>query len=109
LDLCGELGDFQRKDEGLKIFHLTISGCATNYKETFDVRAPWVAYGLLKLHSLQSLEVTVVPEGIDLDLLTTFISDVQRRLYEVKIALKTVVRGKQSTLYFPVSLKAILI
>jgi hypothetical protein len=107
LDLCGKLGRSERKDEGLKTLQLIISGCIMKCKETFDISAPWVACGLLKLHALQSLEVTVVDEGVNLDLLTTFISNVQRRLCEVKIALKTIARGKQSTLYFPVSLKAI--
>lgn len=104
LDLCGELGCLGRKDGGLQTLQLTISGCIVKYKETFDCRAPWVACGLLKLQSLQALEVTVAAEDANLDLLTIFISNVQSRLHEVKIALNTIARGKQSTLYFPVSL-----
>jgi hypothetical protein len=103
-DLCGELGCLGRKDEGLQTLQLTISGCIIKYKETFDFRAPWVAYGLLKLQSLQSLEITVAAEDVNLDLLTTFISNVQSTLREVKIAVRTIARGKQSILYFPVSL-----
>jgi hypothetical protein len=106
LGLCGGLSCSGRKDEGLKSLQLTISGCITKWKATFYLSAPWVACGLLKLHSLQSLEVTVVSEGVDLDLLTTFISNVQRRMEGVKIAFNTVAKGKQSTLYFPVSLEA---
>ncbi|KAJ9498498.1 hypothetical protein H2202_006185 [Exophiala xenobiotica] len=106
LDLCGELaGCSGRKDEGLKTLQLTISGCITNWKSTFDLNAPWVAHGLLKLHSLQTLEVTAVTEGVNFDLLTEFIGDVQSRLHEVKITLKTLAKGKQSIVYFPVSLE----
>jgi hypothetical protein len=108
LDLCGELGCSGSKDEGLKTLHLTISGCITKWKETFDLGAPWVASGLLKLHSVQILELTVVNEGVvDLDLLTGFVSDVQSRLHGAKIVLKTMAKGKASTVYFPVSLEAI--
>lgn len=104
LDLCGEFGRSGRKDEGLQSLQLTISGCIIKCKETFDLSALWVARGLLKLNSLQSLEVTVVTEDVNLDLLTKFISSVQNRLPEVKVSLKTIARGKQSILYFPVSL-----
>jgi hypothetical protein len=107
LDLCGELaGCSGRKDEGLKTLQLTISGCITKWDKIFDLNAPWVADGLLKLHSLQILEVTVVTEEVNFDLLTEFISDVQSRLHEVKSALKTIAKGKQSIVYFPVSLEA---
>lgn len=103
-DLCGQLGYLGRKDEGLQNLQLIISGCVIKHKETFDINAPWVARGLLKLHSLQFLEVTVISEDIKLDLLTTFIGNIRSRLHEVKITLKTIAGGKQSTLYFTVSL-----
>jgi len=106
LDLCRQLGCSGRKDEGLKALQLTISGCITKWEETFDQNAPWVVDGLLKLHSLQILEVTVVTEGEKFDLLTEFISNIQSRLDQVRIALKTIAKGKQSTVYFPVSVEA---
>lgn len=107
LALCREFSCSGRKDEGLKILQLTISGCFTKWKESFHLSAPWVACGLLKLRSLQSLDLTVVSESVDLALLTSFISNVQSRLQGVKIAFTTVARGKPSTLYFGVFVEAI--
>jgi hypothetical protein len=105
LDLCEEPGGSGRKGEGLETLQLTISGCITNWKRTFEPNAPWVAHGLPKLHSLQTLEVTVGTEGVNFDLLTEFIGDVQSSLHEVKITLKQLAKGKQSIVYFPVSLE----
>lgn len=108
LDICELLGRSERRDGGLHTLQLTISGCITKWKETFDVSAPWVACGLLKLRSLRSLELSMVvePESAHLDLLTAFISNLQKGLYGTKIALKPITKGKSSTLSLPVSWEA---
>jgi len=103
LDLCGELGCSENKGEGLAKLRLTISGCIMKCgQDTFNIKATWIARGLLQLSSLQSLEIIVNATGIDRGLLTMFADDLQHRLKEVKIVVKVGDRGRTSTVYLSV-------
>jgi hypothetical protein len=99
IDLCKTLGGQGPQDVGLRCLRLTIRGCLfSGGAKLLDVDSGWVADGLVNLKALQSLEMVIASDGIEIDLVKSFSEKLQQVLQRVGLAIRMVERGLVCTI-----------
>jgi hypothetical protein len=87
--LCTTLGGQEHEHVGLRRLRLTINGhLARGGEDVLDHNACWVFSGLLKLKTLQSLEIVVTSHNVSLGLVDSFRESLHYALLRVSLAIR---------------------